>query len=87
MNWSTLTGGSGAGGQPNASGTVSVSSGATLTVDTTATCGALTYVAPASGASGTVTISGKIMISNSPIHESRRKCLSASAGRQTPRFA
>ena len=58
VNWSSLTGGSGTAGQPNSSDTVSVSSGATLTVNTTATCGALTFAAPASGANSTVTISG-----------------------------
>ena len=60
-NWSALTGGSGAGGLPNSTDTVSVSSGATLTVDTTAICSALTYAAV--NANSTVTVSGSNTLS------------------------
>src|SRR5207249_3718782 len=54
-NWSALTGGSGGGGQPNSSDSITVNSGATLTVDTNnAACGSIQLGTSGSGGDGTL---------------------------------
>src|SRR5437879_5400452 len=62
-NWSALTGGSGAGGQPNSSDAITVDNSAILTVDTNnAVCGSLQLGISGGGGDGTLSFNaGKVV--------------------------
>src|SRR5213596_1973887 len=63
QNWSAITTGSGAGGQPDSSDSITVQNGATLTVDvTTGACASIQLGGSGSGGTGALTFqSGKLV--------------------------